>query len=833
MRYFLIFFLVGISLNFPGNSQELQSPKEFLGYELGSQFSRHHQVVDYFKQVEKSKPKQVRLEQYGTTYERRPLYVAYVSSEENMENLEEIRLNNLSRAGIVSNSSGDKDKAIVWLSYNVHGNEASSTEASMNTIYKLLTENKEWLENTVVIIDPCINPDGRDRYVNWFNETASEPYDIDQQASEHMEPWPGGRANHYLFDLNRDWVWATQTESQSRLKVYNKWMPQIHVDFHEQGINNPYYFAPAAEPFHEIITDWQRDFQTQIGKNHAKYFDAEGWLYFTRERFDLFYPSYGDTYPTYMGAIGMTYEQAGHGRGGLGILNDEGTELTLKDRLEHHTTTGLSTVEMASKNAAKLNSEFEKFFDTSDLTDKSYVLSGHPDKLKSISKLLDQHEISYGFARDGNVTGYDYSKNGKGQINATGPDLVVSTNQPKGRMVKVLFEQNAKLVDSLTYDITAWSIPYAYGVNAIASNKNIQTQAMGVMPQLNPQNKSATAYLLSWESLEDAKYLADLLKQKIRVRFSEKPFETDGKKFDRGSLIIVRGDNKSIENFDEVVTNTANKYQRHLDHALTGFSTRGPDFGSPDIKLVNPPKVAVLSGDNTSSLSYGEIWHFFEQQLGYPMTSINTEHLGRTNLDKYNILIMPNGYYGSLVNDDLLEKLKSWVKSGGKLIAIDGALNTFSDKEGFGLKRVSEEEEKEDEAQDSIDIIKYADRERESAKYLITGAIFESQVDETHPMAFGYEDSYYTLKLGTSSYQPLDNGYTVAYIGESPKSVSGFVGSEANSKLKNTLLFGEQPLGNGSMIYMVDNVLFRSFWENGKLFFVNSLFFVNGGVFEL
>ena len=187
------------------------------------------------------------------------------------------------------------DVAIVWLSYNVHGNEASSTEAAMLTLYKLLTERKDLLENTVVIIDPCINPDGRDRYVNWYNETASQPYDIDRQASEHNEPWPGGRPNHYLFDLNRDWAWATQVETQTRLIAYNKWMPHIHVDFHEQGINEPYYFAPAAEPFHEIISDWQRDFQTEIGKNHAKYFDAEGWLFFTRESFDLLYPSYGDT----------------------------------------------------------------------------------------------------------------------------------------------------------------------------------------------------------------------------------------------------------------------------------------------------------------------------------------------------------------------------------------------------------------------------------------------------------------------------------------------------------------------------------------------------------
>ena len=341
-------------------SQTLQSPSEFLGYEIGSRFTRNYKVIDYFKYVSNTLSN-VKLEKYGETNEHRPLYLSYISSEENIDNLENIRIANLTQTGIIPGSEKN-NKAIVWLSYNVHGNEASSTEAAMLTLYDLVTKKESWLENTVVIIDPSVNPDGRDRYVNWYNQVKSTPFNINQDAKEHAEPWPSGRPNHYLFDLNRDWAWATQVESAQRIKMYNKWMPHVHVDFHEQYINNPYYFAPAAEPFHEIISDWQREFQTEIGKNHANYFDKEGWLYFTKESFDLLYPSYGDTYPTYMGAIGMTYEQAGHGMAGLGIQTDHGEILTLKDRAIHHLTTGLSTVEIASKNAEKLNTEFRKFF---------------------------------------------------------------------------------------------------------------------------------------------------------------------------------------------------------------------------------------------------------------------------------------------------------------------------------------------------------------------------------------------------------------------------------------------------------------------------------------
>lgn len=830
MQKFYQVLLVVLSSISITTAQQIQSPDDFLGYELGTQFTRHHKVVDYFKHVASLMPNQVQLELYGETYEGRPLYVSYISSEENIKNLETIRKNNLKNIGILEGNVTN-DVAIVWLSYNVHGNEASSTEASMKTLYTLLTQKQDWLKNTVVIIDPCINPDGRDRYVNWYNETKSTPYNTDQQAIEHKEPWPGGRANHYLFDLNRDWVWATQIESNTRLKIYNKWMPHIHVDFHEQGINEPYYFAPAAEPFHEIVSDWQRNFQTQIGKNHAKYFDAEGWLYFTRERFDLFYPSYGDTYPTFMGAIGMTYEQAGHGRAGLGVLNDEGEVLTLVDRVAHHTTSGLSTVEISSKNASQLNTEFKKFFNTSGLKYKSYVLQGNKDKIEALKSLLDKHEIKYGNASNGKVSGYKYSSASQGSISTTSNDLVVSTNQPKGKMVKVLFEPNSKLSDSLTYDITAWSLPYVYGLEAIASTSLVASNVSTSKTVSNKKNINATGYIVRWNSLKDAEFLANLLKQNIKVRFTEKPLTADGNTFDRGSLIIVRGDNKKIGDFDNLLVSTANKYNRKLNTVASGFSKSGSDFGSPDVKLVNKQKIAILSGKGTSSLSYGALWHFFEQQLHYPITSINTENFSRINLDRYNVLIIPSGNYKSILNEAGMEKLQSWIKKGGKVIAIDRALRAFANKKAFGLKRNKTDEDEENE--DKNNLIPYADREREKAKQMITGAIFKTKVDNTHPMAFGYSNTYFSLKLGNASYKLLDKGYNVAHIGNNPNKVSGFAGSEAMEELNNTLVFGEERLGKGSIIYMVDNTLFRSFWENGKLFLVNAIFFVNNNAFEL
>lgn len=807
-------------------SQKIKSPEDFLGYKLGERFTRHHKVVEYFSYVS-NELSNVVLEKYGETNEKRPLYVSYISSQKNIQNLENIRLKNLGQTGLKPNA-GTNDVAIVWLSYNVHGNEASSTEASMQTLYELVTTKKEYLENTLVIIDPCINPDGRDRYVNWFNQVTNSPYNPNQDSKEHHEPWPGGRPNHYLFDLNRDWAWATQVESSQRLAIYNKWMPHIHVDFHEQFINNPYYFAPAAEPFHEIITDWQRDFQAQIGKNHAKYFDQKGWLYFTKESFDLLYPSYGDTYPTYMGAIGMTYEQAGHGMAGLGIHTDHGYELTLVDRVAHHKTTGLSTVEMASRNVLKLNTEFTKFFKNENLEYKSYVLKNeNSDKTQRLINLLNKHEITYEYTKKGQVKGYNYQTQKDDKISVSNNDLVIHTDQPKGKMVKVLFEPNAKLADSLTYDITAWSIPYAHGFKAITSKSKVaSSKSLNTNIILNQIDKNAYAYISKWNSLEDATFLTQMLNKNIRVRFSESTFILEGNSYKPGSLIVLRHNNKN-ENFDKNLIKIANEMGRKITPVKTGFVDAGKDFGSSSVNPINKQKVAVLSGKGTSSLSFGEIWHFFETQLKYPVTIIDTDYFSRIDLQKYDVLIMPEGYYGSFLTKTNLSKVTKFTQNGGTVIAIGNAVRSFADKDGFSLK--SKKLEKHDDS--SANLTPYADQERKGANNLITGAVFKAKVDNTHPMAYGYENEYFSLKLGSRTFDYLPNG-NVAYFTKDAINISGFAGKNALENIPESLLFGEERKGSGSIIYMVDNPLFRSFWENGKLFFVNAIFFRNSSTIK-
>ena len=833
MRLFYNCIILFLLIHIQTFSQNIQSPSEFLGYEIGTQFSRHSQVVDYFEYVSNKLSENVIMEKYGETYERRPLYLTYISSKENIKNIDIIRKNNLSNAGVTDGVSStlNKDIAIVWLSYNVHGNESSSTEASMKTLHLLLTENSKLLENTIVIIDPCINPDGRDRYANWYNQAVSIPFNTNYKSREHDEPWPGGRANHYLYDLNRDWAWITQIESKARLKMYNKWLPHVHVDYHEQGINEPYYFAPAVEPYHEIISKWQRDFQKEIGKNNAKYFDQNGWLYFTKETFDLLYPSYGDTYPTYLGAIGMTYEKAGGGVAGLGILNSENTVLTLVDRVNHHTTTGISTVEISSINAKKLNDEFKLYFNNRSKTN-NYILKGNNNKIQTLRKLLDAHEITYSYGKQHKTSAYSFTSNKNENIQTNVSDLIISTDQPKGKLVDVLFEKNAKLSDSITYDITAWSLPYAYGLEAYVTNKDVPSAKYEKLFKKNTIDHMVIAYGVKWNHLKDAKFLTDLLVTNLKVRFNKGEFVNNGTKYNPGSLIIYKGDQTSQTMFNQVI-DIANKHNRKLNPIYSGMSEEGPDLGSSSIELIKNKNIAILSGDGAgdrvSSLNYGAIWYFFEQEINYPLTHLNINKFNRTNIDEFDVLIIPDGYYSSIKNKKNIEKIESWIRDGGKIIAFSKALNIFSNNESFKLKSKANSRDltKENILLWDEGYISYNNKRRNRINNIISGAIFKVELDNTHPMAYGYPKTYYSLKIGSSSYELLKNGNNVGVLKNNPKPVSGFSGKNALKKLENSMIFGHETFGKGDIVYFADNPLFRSFWENGKLFFVNSIFFVD------
>ncbi|MDX5435701.1 MAG: M14 family metallopeptidase, partial [Pontibacter sp.] len=643
--------------------------------------------------------------------------------------------------------------------------------------------------------------------------------------------------------LNRDWAWQTQVESKQRLKVYNNWLPQVHADFHEMGAESPYYFSPAARPFHESITPWQRQFQNTIGEYNRQYFDKNNWVYFTRESFDLFYASYGDTWPTYNGAIGMTYEQGGSGRAGLAYKKSDGDTLTLADRIAHHVAASEATIKATSEKADQLKQEFRKYYDNSlrnpEGEYKSFVIKSSGSSAGNMSMLtdyLEQQGIQYGYAdKSGSVKGYNYSTGKTENVKLAPQDVVVSMYQPKSVLVKVLFEPKSTLEDSLTYDITSWSLPYAYGLQAYAVQGRVD------MKDTKPATTAAAAisiekpyaYLARWNSLQDLKFMTELMKQNIKVRMAERPFEINNSRYDAGTLIITRTGNERLsDTFDANIRELAKQYNVELAATNTGFVSSGADFGSGNVRYLKMPKVAVMSGEGVSPYGFGEVWHFFEQQINYPVTVLNTSYFSQVPLQDFDVLILPTGSYGKVLDEKALEKVQDWVRGGGKLIAMESAAGFLAGKKGFELKKKGQDEEAEKKGkgngkkEDPYENLRsYAAREREALAEEVQGSIYRVNLDKTHPLAFGYGDNYLAMIRSSDTYEFMEDGWNVGVL-KKDNYAAGYVGQGAKEKLQDALILGTQELGRGQVVYLADNPLFRGFWQGGKLLFGNAVFVV-------
>ena len=858
----IAFFLVRPALGqtLPA-STSLTSPVQFLGYELGERFTPHHQLLAYAEEIARQRPNRVKLMPYGKTYEGRQLMLVVVASEANLNRLETIRTNNLNRIGLPDDKPGKASvpattaasgtqPGIAWLSYNVHGNEAVSSESFMEVLYELVSGNnghqsavaQKIMNSAVVILDPGLNPDGHDRYVNWYNQMMGRTANVVPFAREHTEPWPGGRFTHYLFDPNRDWAWQTQETSQQRMAMYQHWMPQLHADFHEMGVESPYYFAPSAKPYHEDITPFQRDFQQTIGKYSSRAFDKNGWLYYSRERYDLLYPSYGDTYPTYNGAIGMTFEQGGGGRAGVAIQKADGDTLTLRQRISHHVATSFATLEAFADRAPEVLAEFGRFFDDARNkpigTYKSYVVKANGDlgRLKDLQLLLDRNKISYGYAGKAQTqSGFNYgTQQTDKSVSIDANDMVISAYQPKSTLLKILFEPTTTLEDSATYDITAWSLPYAYGLQTYGLTTRLTPTPTNAQQVPAPTSQSVAsgavpyAYLVQWQSMPAVQMLAGLLSKKVKVRAAEKPFEVEGKTYPTGTLLITRTGNERFgSQLETLVRAEATRVGVAVTPVQTGFATKGADFGSGSNISLKAPRVGLVVGDGTVAPAAGEIWHYFDRELQYPITLIDGNTLGSVTWSELDVLILPSNYnYGKFLTERNLSVIKTWIQAGGKLIALERAASFLAGKDGFDLKEKKEEEPKTAKKTNPTDSLKvYGDRERQALSDDTPGSIYRLTLDSTHPLAFGLSGGYYSLVQNTFDFDFLKSGWNVGYL-KSNNYVAGFVGKNARPKLRNTLVLGVQDYGSGSVVYLADDPLFRGFWYGGKLLFGNAVFMV-------
>ena len=814
-----------------GLQGQISSPATFFGHPLGSQFHRHHEVMDYVKAVAAASPR-VELQPYGKTYEGRELALLLVSSEENLAQLETIRQNNLKATGLLPGKPSGPRKPVVWLSYNIHGNESASTEAAMQVLYQLATQDTaNWLDELVVIIDPCVNPDGRDRYVNWYQQVRHATPISDPRDIEHREPWPGGRYNHYLFDLNRDWCWQIQQESQLRGVHYAAWMPQVHVDFHEMGPQSPYFFAPAARPFHPIINRWQREFQQLVGSNHARYFDAAGWLYFTSESYDLFYPSYGDTWPTYQGAIGFTYEQGGSGRAGLAFEREAGDTLTLGERLAHHYTTSLSTIEAAYQARQRLLDNYDQYFAEAQqgkgAAFAAYVISrdNAPGNLQPLRDMLDRMNIRYGRAtRTQQIMGRAYDTKNRRSIEVKPGDLVIESAQPQGHLVRVLFDPEAELEDSLTYDLTAWALPYAFGLKAAAVVAPVATEPMAAESpfRLQVPDEPAYAYLVDWDGLPAVRWMADMMEAGFRLRRSEGDLVLKGRRFAPGTLVVTRADNRNRD-LDAEAVRLANLHQVGIFAARSGWAEQGSDLGSSSFPVVITPKVAMVRGESLSATRMGELWYYLEQEIGYPFHMLPLDALSSSGLARYDVLILPSGRY-----DTQESMIYEFVRNGGRVVALEEAIELFAQGntalgEAIQVSQASNAMPTPG-PKDNAWLPRYGQQGREEASESVPGSVFAVQLDPTHPLAYGLGQTYYALKHRDTAYPYLRaNGWNVGVYPRG-QPLSGFAGQAAQRRIDRSLAIGVESIGRGEVVYLVDSPCFRAFWQGGKLLLANAIF---------
>lgn len=803
---FTIGFLLGCKLLFSQLSVVPSPLNQY--YHAGKNFSRHHEVLSYFQSLQSLYPKQVIIENYGTSMEGRPLFLVFLSSENNMSQRASIRIKHLE-------FDPNESLPILWFSYNVHGNESSGTEAAMETAYRLLTDKKYLLEECLVILDPCLNPDGRDRYVNYFRQYQNPTLPTEKTSMEHHEPWPGGRFNHYLFDLNRDWAWATQKETKQRIPAFHQWLPHVHVDFHEQSFEEPYYFPPAAEPYHEQITPWQKTFQKHIGKNHANYFDKNNWLYFSKEVFDLLYPSYGDTYPMFHGSIGMTYEQGGSGRAGLSIVTSKNDTLSLEDRIYHHVVTGLSTIETTLEHQKKMIKEFHDFYKEPEKDPCTFILDGDAANLQSLLDLLNIHQIRYQMASANTpktIEGFDYLSQGKRNYKIKPNDIILTSNQLQHKLIKVLFEPKTYLSDSITYDITAWSLPYAFGVSCIKID-----QLIPCTPYVKPiQNNNIDVtgdepygIAIEWMNLENAKLLNKLLTLGYTVSFSDTEIQTKQQKLQSGTLLVLKANNKDLS-IKKLIESELIKSNIKFYILKEGFNNN-IDFGSTHIKTIANPKIAVPVNDDTSPTSLGEIWYFLTEEIGVSHQLVRWDVNNDFDLLSCDVLIIPEDF--SIPN---MEELKNWIQNGGTCIVMGTAHMSFVDSV-FGLSNKVTATKKSEKQK------KYGNHERVAMKETVNGAIYACGFDATHPLNYGYNNTYYTLRLN-SNITNFD-GDIAQRIKTSNAWMSGFAGSNVKYEQQGTVSSGSKSLGEGQIVFFFDNPLFRGFWENGKLQFVNALYF--------
>lgn len=811
------------------------SPSEFLGREIGSRFTPHHRIVDYFERLAAERPDRVSITRFGETWEGRPLVYAVFTSAENRGRLDEIRAAHAAISDPRRTSRADAERiagsmpALVWLAFGVHGDESSSAEAAMLVAHRLMSDDEEIrsiLDRTVVIIDPLQNPDGRERYITWFEGRVGRVPNPDPEALEHYQPWPGGRYNHYLVDMNRDWLWSTQRESKARVAAYLEWKPQVFVDFHEMSYTTSYFFPPDADPINPNIDPATEDWLEAFGVANAEAFSARGWPFFVGERFDLFYPGYGDSWPSLQGAIGMTYEMAGHGFAGRAIRREDGTVLTLADRAERHYTTGMATLRTAAASRRELILHVWESLDRQIRTDETTFLipPGSPS-LPAAIDLLRRQDIEIRMLRaPRSFTTTRVSDGLRATRELPAGTIVVSTRQPGGAIVRTLFERTPAIDPEFIelqrekvesdepdefYDITAWSVPVAFNLPTYALEGAVPADASVTFepePAPTPPAAARFAWIVDGREPDIYRFIGEMLAREIRFSVIDAEHREGGRAFARGSLLIQKQNNAPA--IRETLAAIAAVVPVDVVAVDSGWSG-GLSFGSEKVVYVRDPKIAIVGGAGTASTSYGDVWHTFDQTTRIPYTALTLDRLDSADLSKFRVLILPDGTgYGSEIGKATGARLKTWVESGNTIIAIRRAARALRHEDvGISKTRLWAPPKEEDEDDEPAEPRRYND-------YSVPGAAFRTVMNSRSFLTFGVVEAPAVLVEGSDVLMPVEYGVdNVLTLTKEDPLIAGFAWPESIERLGGSAWLVVEPVGSGRVITFAGEPLFRSFWR--------------------
>ncbi|MBD0779115.1 zinc carboxypeptidase [Maribacter sp. ANRC-HE7] len=804
--------------------QNIPTPKEVIGHEVGDWHVTHDKLV-FYMQTLAEKSDRITLENRGVTFEGRPILLLTITSPKNHRNINTIRKNHI--ALTENNSNGldtDNMPVVVYQGFSIHGNEPSGSNAGLAYAYYLAAaegpEIESLLDHVVILMDPCFNPDGLQRFAYWANTNKSIHPVSDKNDREFHEVWPGGRTNHYWFDMNRDWLPVQLPESRARIRSFHQWKPNILTDHHEMGTNSTFFFQPG-EPtrVHPLTPKINQELTAEIGTYHAKALDKIGSLYFSEENYDDYFYGKGSTFPDVNGGIGILFEQAssrGHAQ------ESENGLLTFPFTIRNQFATALSTIEAANNMRVKLLDYQRDFFngartEAGKSKSKSIVFGDNKDAAKSwhLAEILNRHQIKFhGLASDAVIDGKNYTK---------GNSYVVPLDQKNHRLIKAMFEKRTSFSDSLFYDISAWTFPLAFNVDY--TEQNSMAHAGEEITDLQPltgnvTGKSTYAYLFEWNEYYTPKALNSIVEKGLRAKVAKSPFTVEGKSYDYGTIMVpVQNQDLNLEELYTFLKGVAQESQLQITAVGTGL-TKGIDLGSNDFDPIKKQKVAILVGDGIRSYDAGEIWHLFDTRYNIPLTKLDRSYFSTLDLGKYTDLIIPStsswGKKGISKKD--AEKLTDWVKNGGTLIGYRNIAEWLNKNKIVTLKFRKDTLVAKD--------IPFAKKNDFKGAQVTGGAIFEARLDRSHPINFGYKNDKLPLFRNTNIYiEPDKNSFNNPIQYTNDPLLSGYISEENLELLKGSVPFTVKKIGKGRVIIFTDNTNFRAFWYGTNKLLMNAIFF--------